>query len=530
MSQAEQTQSFMCGLQLDMEQQVKQKLQLKFPDHNQQDPYRLEELYDAASYVIQGRATATISGVTLVGSPTSPSAKIKTEIQTVMATAVTTLGEMFKNALESHSAGNQVRNTGITCPAEQTTKCNFCGVPGHFMQNPGQVVAVQILLEMSGPTMVAEPPTAKTVRFTEECPEPGQVGVYAFRRGFVPRTSGRPRTRFDGPPTACIQQIDEDKDREPSPHHQDPPPHLEKATAETTPREHPFAKIQEVAQVTTKANQADSNSPANAIGKCRNKHAYTSNAAIYGEKATSKVYERMMDTEVTVTQCELLSLAPELRAQVSKPMTKRQIACVNAQESAEETAKPKMKRLAESHMLVAFSVARCSPPGNTTIIADPYEALLKAHPMEGDSSQEAIEVATESNALRAILPVVDGSEKVEAILDPSCQIIAMSEEVCNVLAILYDPSICLNMISVNSSIDQSLGLARNIPFHVSKITLYLQVYILQSLAYNILLGWPFDILAQSAVCIYQNEDQTITILDPNTGKMATVPTVPHSSN
>jgi hypothetical protein len=54
-------------------------------------------------------------------------------------------------------------------------------------------------------------------------------------------------------------------------------------------------------------------------------------------------------------------------------------------------------------------------------------------------------VVTESNALRVILPTIANQEQVKAILDPGCQIITMSEEVCIVLSIAYDPNICLNM-------------------------------------------------------------------------------------
>ena len=81
------------------------------------------------------------------------------------------------------------------------------------------------------------------------------------------------------------------------------------------------------------------------------------------------------------------------------------------------------------------------------------------------------------------------------------------------------------MVSANGGIDQTLGLTRNVAFIVGDITLYLQVHILYSLAYDILLGRPFDILTQSVVCNYRDENQTITICNPNTGKSATVPTV-----
>jgi hypothetical protein len=62
------------------------------------------------------------------------------------------------------------------------------------------------------------------------------------------------------------------------------------------------------------------------------------------------------------------------------------------------------------------------------------------------------------------------------------------------------------------------------------ITLYLQVHILHSPTYDILLGCPFDILTQSVICNFCNKNQTITIKDPNSGKSATIPTVARGSH
>ena len=72
----------------------------------------------------------------------------------------------------------------------------------------------------------------------------------------------------------------------------------------------------------------------------------------------------------------------------------------------------------------------------------------------------------ESNTLHAILPLVDGKEWVEAILDPGCQVVVMSKEVCNALVLPYDPDVRLNMVSTNGCVDQSLGVARNVAFLV----------------------------------------------------------------
>jgi hypothetical protein len=106
MSQAEQTRAFRRGLQPELEQQVKQRLQLKKPDHNPRDPYDLDDLYDAASYVLQGSDPVGLPSFTAqTVSALSPASEIKTEMQ-ALATAVSTLGEMFKNVLGNQSTGD----------------------------------------------------------------------------------------------------------------------------------------------------------------------------------------------------------------------------------------------------------------------------------------------------------------------------------------------------------------------------------------------------------------------------------------
>jgi len=82
------------------------------------------------------------------------------------------------------------------------------------------------------------------------------------------------------------------------------------------------------------------------------------------------------------------------------------------------------------------------------------------------------------------------------------------------------------MQSVNGIIDKSLGLARNIPCCIGDITLYLQIHVIHNPTYDILMGQPFDVLTQSIIRNYANKDQTITICDPNSGEVTTIPTIP----
>ena len=96
-------------------------------------------------------------------------------------------------------------------------------------------------------------------------------------------------------------------------------------------------------------------------------------------------------------------------------------------------------------------------------------------------------MAKESSAICSILPLVDNQVHIECIIDHGCQIIAMSEAVVHNLGLTYDPSITLNMQLANGEVDQSLGLVCNVPFEIGEVMLYLQVHIIHSPAYNILL-------------------------------------------
>ena len=103
----------------------------------------------------------------------------------------------------------------------------------------------------------------------------------------------------------------------------------------------------------------------------------------------------------------------------------------------------------------------------------------------------------------------------------------MSVDVCHKLTLPYDPKIVLRMQSMNGNVDHSLGLTRNIPFVIGNLTLYMQVHVIKSPAYDILLGCLFDLLTESVVCNFRNEEQTITIHDPNSEKVIiTLPTIP----
>jgi len=269
----------------------------------------------------------------------------------------------------------------------------------------------------------------------------------------------------------------------------------------------------------------------------RSNPMYMTQAKVFNLQIAKEVYERAMEAPITITQRELLSLAPKVCAQIADITIKKHIPhepVVQAMiEEVTDEDEPTPKRSTtekhNEHMPVAYVLATHTPPADTLILPDPYETYLRDGPPTTADADFDVVTAPESNTLRAITPVINGQEKVEAILDPRCQVVAMLEEISLTLAIPYDLTVQLSMMSANGEVDKTLGIAHNVPFLVGDIILYMQVHILRAPAYDILLGRPFNVLTKLVICNYLDENQTVTIRDPNTGHMATVPTIPHGS-
>lgn len=262
--------------------------------------------------------------------------------------------------------------------------------------------------------------------------------------------------------------------------------------------------------------------------------AYRTQVPVHQASIAEDVYARSMKSPtLTLTPEELLSIAPEVRAKYRDAITPRRVP--NATTAAVPTRAAAMMgtqlegsanstdggSISEDPANVSCSGAPLLPEG--VIVPDFYESYLKR--LAPGHDPDELTVAKESHALRSIVGLVDNKEFVEAIIDPGSQITAMSEDVCHALHLPYDPTIVVNMQSANGEVDKSLGLVRNVPFCVADIVLYLQVHVIRNAAYDILLGRPFDVLTRSVVKNFSNAEQTLTIVCPNTDRVATVPTL-----
>ncbi|EPQ50160.1 hypothetical protein GLOTRDRAFT_23852, partial [Gloeophyllum trabeum ATCC 11539] len=299
------------------------------------------------------------------------------------------------------------------------------------------------------------------------------------------------------------------------------PPHMSEGPI------HPFAGARDVNRPRQAIPRSVEKGSAQAADASQAKEpAYRTQAPVYNPRISDLVFERSLKTpNISLTSEELLSIAPEVRAKYRDIVTPKKVPAPPAirlqatiQEVEDEDDGPELPDVEQ--LIHSGSSIR---PG-VLVVPDPYEIYLRS--LGPGETPKQLVVAKESHALRSIMGLIDNQEKVEAILDPGSQIVAMSEAVCHSLGLQYDPTIQLQMQSANKTIDMSLGLAHNIPFQVGDITVYLQIHVIRDPAYDILLGRPFDVLTESCIKNFKNEDQTITINDPNSGIVSTIPTFP----
>ncbi|ESK80929.1 hypothetical protein Moror_15879 [Moniliophthora roreri MCA 2997] len=132
-------------------------------------------------------------------------------------------------------------------------------------------------------------------------------------------------------------------------------------------------------------------------------------------------------------------------------------------------------------------------------------------------------VATMTKGLRVIFPKVNGSSiMVEVVLDTGSQIISMDMQITKSLDLTWDPDMFICMQSSNGGLNSTQGLARNVPFKFGEIVLYLQVHIVNGAPYQVLLGQPFDTLANTKV-LNNGEDTELELMCPNTKWRVTLP-------
>jgi hypothetical protein len=578
---------------------IKNRLQMLHTTHHPNKPHDVNDVHEAARYILQSEDAFPQSSYPLAHSSAGQSSKISTQSPSPATNDISIKSETFasvmatfsKTIADALSQGNRGRVTGATPPVQRQTDCNFCGGP-HFIRecpvvdeyitagkcrrnfegkvilstgafcprdipgtllreridewhhrNPNQLSVATLVHTISTDHIRAHSEGVSTPMF-QLSPSDRIVALEAelfTLRARQPTNAPAMRTRAqrarDPSPVATIEEVEDiqperaatpEKERTSQPTRPivAPEPAIVIVPLPEAEAEHPYRHARDAAYTPPTSKNVGAPVRAPPIVKAT-VPAYKTLPPIHSPSIAADVYKRAMDTSITITQRELLSLSPEVRSQVRDVTTTRRIPTVAAPSVQINLSivNEDDDEMAETVTTFALEdIARNLPPPGAAVVGDPIESYYNSLAPGEAPDLERLKVAMESTAIRSILAIVDTRQKKECTVDPGCQVVAMSETACHSLCLVYDPKIRLQMESANGSFDWSLGLARNVPFLVGTITVYLQVHVIRSPSYDILLGRPFDVLTESIIRNYANEDQTITITDPNSQKQCTIPT------
>src|SRR6266849_1042552 len=207
----------------------------------------------------------------------------------------------------------------------------------------------------------------------------------------------------------------------------------------------------------------------------------------------SAIIERLLVGEIKLTPRELLALAPEARKILRELVTTKRLPQVDVTYS-EQT--------------------------------DELQYVLR---YEEDGGREELLTAYEIDALRVVHPILNGSIKVEGILDQGSEIIAINKNIWQQLEVSLDPQKILSMQSANSQSNATHGVVSDVILTLGGIDLPLPLHVVEGAPFDLLIGRPFFRFTSCQTRDFSNGSQEITITCPNTGKRATLPTSTKSS-
>jgi hypothetical protein len=253
--------------------------------------------------------------------------------------------------------------------------------------------------------------------------------------------------------------------------------------------------------------------------------SYRNKAPLQDNEKAITLIKEALKVPVNVTTEDLLNISETARQELKKLLTKKRVEKQVAFQTREEQDSRGNIIHAEQLPSASYEVLeeeRSGIPKGSVIIGDPVEQYLgKLQPGE---TPKKVMVAPESLGLRAVYPLVNGIGKVESLLDGGSQIVSMARDTAIELKIAWNPGITVYMESANKAMEQTLGLAKNVPLFFGQIMIYLQVHIIREPAYKVLLGRPFDSVTESLVKNAKNGSQTLTLTDPNTGETVSMDT------
>ena len=293
----------------------------------------------------------------------------------------------------------------------------------------------------------------------------------------------------------------------------------------------PFANVRPLPNVgrgQTKANMAPTNDDnvdkLFEIPKLLVEPSFKNRAPLQLDERAKDLVQDALKNTICITTEDLLNVSEPVRQELKKLLIKKRLDKKSVSlgievDIKEDTSEPNDMMSADRLPNATYEILEDDADGMTkgsVIVHDPVVQYLNA--LKPGEKPKSVLVAAESHALRTVYPLINGVGQVESLLDPGSQIVSMSREAATALQVPWDPDIVVHMESANKSLEKTLGLAKNVPFVFGPITVYLQVHVIERVAYKVLLGRPFDTITESEVKNSKDGSQSLTLTDLNTGE------------
>lgn len=198
-----------------------------------------------------------------------------------------------------------------------------------------------------------------------------------------------------------------------------------------------------------------------------------------------KIAQQSLDSSITISTRELLSVAPDIRRHIKDQLITKRVATTAFVETLEEGELP--------NVLVA------------------------------NVGTDKLIVAKHTEELRVIDIEIHGV-KLVATVDDGSQIVSIRQDIWEKIGLPIRSDMIMVMESANKTKDETMGLLQDLKITIGGYDFYLQVQVVRDAPYEMLLGRPFFTLTQATHRHFDNGESRLTLLDPNTHDRITFPT------
>ena len=213
----------------------------------------------------------------------------------------------------------------------------------------------------------------------------------------------------------------------------------------------------------------------------------------------------MLKEKIKVTFKELWAMAPKLQTTLKEILTskhlnkneskenkdqekkdgqpQKQVVSVNSLESPEK--RQKVIKIENSKIVEVWAVVDLVLQFLEKLSSEECNCYVFAI---GEEEEKEERVAPDMAYLRVVSAVINSIGEEEVLLDSSSQIVLMTKKVAATNKVSQDPSLSIQIQSMNRFLSRTYRLAKNIPFTLEGVTVLLQVHVMDVVPYIVLLG------------------------------------------